>query len=279
MAQQSSGCGTGCALLLALPLLALAIAFWPVVLATLLIAVIVVLVLQHNRRQLQAMLKAAERRFSNDPCQVRGQFGVIDTISLAGELHTPRIDIRCRTLGATAAEQPAEPLCISLSPPAQQVQLRSPAGVIRWLRSGGIEPLDSLSVEAKAVTAAFECLRELAWARQALVKLDQLHHSVRDTLAKAQGNELLEAAIPQLQRAQQTFANERDIIQQAERSAADMLRKLHDFLSVPKGLRPILNLDLDPLTDRRRFADLERSFSEVVQLNDIFRQLSANDGS
>jgi hypothetical protein len=53
-----------------------------------------------------------------------------------------------------------------------------------------------------------------------------------------------------------------------------MLAKLHDFLSVPEAIRPILQFDLDQLFDPQRLVDLEQSFAEVVQLNDAFRELS-----
>jgi hypothetical protein len=53
-----------------------------------------------------------------------------------------------------------------------------------------------------------------------------------------------------------------------------MLGKLHDYLSVPEAIRPILEFDLDQLFDPHRLADLEQSFTEVVQLNDAFRQLA-----
>jgi len=64
------------------------------------------------------------------------------------------------------------------------------------------------------------------------------------------------------------------LLQQANRNAGEMLRKLHDFLSVPEGIRPILNFDFDQLFNPQRFSALKQSFSEVVLLNDAFRQLS-----
>jgi hypothetical protein len=165
-------------------------------------------------------------------------------------------------------------VCISLSPPAERLQLRSASGVANWLRGGGIAKLEDLSVEFKAVKAAMECLRERSWTNKALGKLDGLRTSVLDTLTKAKGNELLEGAIPQLQQGLDAFNGEREKLQQANRNAAEMLRKLHDFLSVPAGIRPILNFDFDQLFNPQRFSDLEQSFSEVVLLNDAFRQLS-----
>lgn len=83
-----------------------------------------------------------------------------------------------------------------------------------------------------------------------------------------------EASIPQLQQALSAFDAERQKLSQARHSTGEMLRKLHDFLSVPDGIRPILSFDLEQLFDPQRFADLERSFDEVVLLNDSFRQLS-----
>ena len=40
--------------------------------------------------------------------------------------------------------------------------------------------------------------------------------------------------------------------------------------------RPILSFDLGQLLDPQRFSALEQSFAEVVELNDAFRQLSAD---
>ncbi len=77
-----------------------------------------------------------------------------------------------------------------------------------------------------------------------------------------------------MQQALTAFEAEEYKLQQAHASAAEMLRKLNDFLSVPASIRPILNFDLDQLFAPQRFSDLEQSFSEVVLLNDAFRQLS-----
>ena len=86
--------------------------------------------------------------------------------------------------------------------------------------------------------------------------------------------QLLEVAIPQLQHCLDAFNGEREKLKQANHNAGEMLRKLHDFLSVPASIRSILTFDLDKLFASQRFSDLEQSFSEVVLLNDAFRQLS-----
>jgi hypothetical protein len=276
MAQQNTGCG--CGTLIGLAAVGFVLAYWQAFLVAALlilaIAAVVYAVLLQNQQQLLALVQAADRRVRHDPCRVRDCFGVIQSLTLAGDFQTPRIDVRCQTIQSGGGSLGSGEVCLSLSPPAERLQLHSSAGVTHWLRSGGVSKLDDLSVEAKAVKAAMECLRERDWTHQALDKLHELRSSVIDTLAKAKGNELLEAAIPQLQQALAAFNDERDKLQEANRNAAEMLRKLHDFLSVPDGMRPILTFDFDQLFDPQRFSALEQSFADVVLLNDAFRELS-----
>lgn len=134
--------------------------------------------------------------------------------------------------------------------------------------------MDDLSVKPKAIRAGMECLREHSWTRDALVKLDGLRTSLLEPLAQARGNELLEPAIPKLQQALQAFEQEKQKLEQAHHSAGEMLRKVHDFLSMPNGILPILSFDLDQLFDLERFSTLEQSFTEVVLLNEAFQELS-----
>lgn len=278
MAQQLSGCGTGCVTLLVLVAIGVGITYWPVFLllglVVLIFAVVGSAVMEANRKELKVLVEVADRRVRHEACRVRERFGVVEAISLAGDLATPRIDIRCRTIADEYDQLLEQNVQISLSPPADPKQLRTTTGINRWLDAGGIHLLAELSVEAKATGAAMECLREQAWAQEALDKLAGLRVSLVDTLTKAEGNELLEASIPLLQKALRAFEAEEEKLQQARLSASEMVRKLHDFLSVPEGIRPILSFDLDQLYDPQRFSALEQSFSEVVLLNDAFRELS-----
>lgn len=102
MAQQNNGCATGCGALLGLVALSFVLAYWQAFLmAGLLIFAIVALVyalLLQNHRQLQALVEAADRRVREAPCQVKENFGVIQSLKLAGDLQTPRVDVRCRTI-------------------------------------------------------------------------------------------------------------------------------------------------------------------------------------
>ncbi len=283
MARQSSSSASGCATLLILVAVLLLLAFWQVVVVLAVVAgalgLVIAVLLQHQHQRMRQLVQAAERRVRNDPCQLRDRFGVVEAITLGPDLTPLRIEIRCRTIHASTVDGSssllsAEPESISLSPPSDPQQLRGGSGTARWLAAGGITLLDELSVEAKAVKAAMECLRERQWTSQSIAQLEQLRRSLIDTLAKAEGNELLEPSIPQLQEALAAFGEEGRKLQQAHEQAEVMLRKLHDFLSVPAAIRPILTFDLDRLFDSHRLAELEQSFAEVVALNDAFRQLS-----
>ena len=278
MAQQNNGCGIGCGGLLALLALGFVLAYWHFCLiAAVLVAAIAAVVyaaLLHNQQQLKLLMQQVEQRFRHDPCMVQQRFGAIDSLNVAGDLYTPRINVVCRTVDSDSNERHSSVISTSISPPVERSRLRAASGVTTWLQSAGITMLDDLSVEAKAVRAAMACLKERHWTADALTKLAGLTSALVETLEKAEGNELLESAIPQLQQALTAFEAEEYKLQQAHASAAEMLRKLNDFLSVPASIRPILTFDLDQLFDPQRFSDLEQSFSEVVLLNDAFRQLS-----
>jgi hypothetical protein len=290
MADQTSGCGTGIGLLLGVFGLALALAYWPFALAALVLGVAGRLgwqiLEQQGHEQLRGLVQAADRRFRHDPCQLRGRFGLIESIALIDPMPSSEIRVHCRLIAASSDDEQlaqqappasrlvAEDVYLRLVPPADRLRLRAASGVGAMLGSAGITPLDALSVEAKAVKAAMECIRERDWSHEALARLDGLNRGLLDTLAKARGNELLEASIPRLKQALSAFAAEEQRLRQARDSADSMLAKLHDFLSVPAAIRPILQFDLDQLFDPQRLADLEQSFAEVVQLNDAFGELA-----
>ena len=274
MADQNGGSAAGCVLVLAV----LALVFWPVVLTglgvVLACALVVWVAASHRYGQLRTITEAASRRFAGDVCVVEGRYGVVRSIELQGDAAQPQIALVLDLIhdGAGGAYLKTSPR--RLSPPAVLTGLRSNAGVARFLEANGVAMVGDLAVEAKATRAALECLREVAWARDAIDQLQELHQSATETLAKAEGNELLEPSIPQLQEAIAAFETEARKLQDALEESSTMLRKLHDFLEVPEGIRPILSFDLDTLFDPQRLKDLEQSFDDVVLLNDAFRDLS-----
>ncbi len=79
--------------MIALIALGFLFAYWPLVLALVVISLVIVgvttAVMEQNKRQLQELVELASRRVRNDPCQVQKCYGVIHSISLAGDLATP----------------------------------------------------------------------------------------------------------------------------------------------------------------------------------------------
>jgi len=163
---------------------------------------------------------------------------------------------------------------LQFDPPPNVGGLRRGRRFAEFLDDSGLELVDELSVEGKAVRASLDCLEQAAWARAALQKLSGLEKDVIATLAKARGNELLEPSIPQLQQALSSFKQQREKLTQHITVSQQTSRKLYDYLAVPDGVRAIINFDLDSLIDFSAFKDLEDSFNEVVAINDAFRELN-----
>lgn len=227
-----------------------------------------------NRLQAKELADLLDKRLSQSPCNARGRIGVINSVCLAGDLRYPRIDIACTTLDRVDGAVVDSIFCISLGPISSRSLQASSNALEAWLSGGGIFLLGDLSVEAKAVRASMDCLQELEWIAGALAKLENLSRSVTQTLSKSAGNELLESSIPQLEQALASFDSEGQRLHEARQNAFDLLGKLYDFVSVPEGIRSILNFDLDQVFEGRRLEALEQSFSEVVALNNAFRDLS-----
>lgn len=291
----SSNNGGGCGLLLALFGLGLFLAYWPLFLAAgfLVISVVALAGLagawgnSQQRRRLQGVAEAAGRRFAGDICRIGERHALLEAIlpePFGAPVSTgpPRLTLQLQILEEQSPEGGAGPLQLAVRqerrglpiPPAEMGSLASMSAFARFLERQGIVMINDLAVEAKATRAALQCARERQWAQTSQQTLQQLIASTRSTLAKARGNELLEPSIPQLQQALRAFEEEWSKLQQHERQSNAMLRKLHDFLSVPEAIRPILNFDLDSLFDPSRLKDLEASFEEVVQLNEAYRTLS-----
>ena len=163
MAQQNNGCGIGCGGLLALLALGFVLAFWHFFLiAAVLVAAIAAVVyaaLLHNQQQLKLLMQQVEQRFRHDPCMVQQRFGAIDSLNVAGDLYTPRINVVCRTVGSDSNYRHSSVISTSISPPVERSRLQAASGVTTWLQSAGISLLDDLSVEAKAVRAAMATLK------------------------------------------------------------------------------------------------------------------------
>ncbi len=274
MDNQNSGCG----LILALMALGLVVAFWQVLLSGLLVVGVITLTIKlvaaHRYATLRSLVSAADQRFAGDVCRLDEHFAIVEQIRAEGSTAQPRIQILTARISKDGEDFTTTREQRSLMPPGDLNSLASNLAFSRLLQQNGIEMVNDLSVEAKAAKAAMTCIAELDWSRTAANKMNGLIRSAHGTLTKAQGNELLEPSIPQLNQALTAFRSEGQKLENYLDECSTMLRKLDDFLSVPAAIRPILSFDLDNLFDPSRFKELEASFKEVVTLNDVFRELS-----
>lgn len=293
MASRESGCGCGCAALLLLALVGLLLPLLPYILGAVLvmgllagvIALVSGVLNEQHRQRLRRIAANAERRFAGDICRIEGSYGQLQAIGVASALPVGpplRLSLQLRLLEPAPQDEPQAATALQLHDcrrdmtvtPGQLETLASSGEFGRFLRSQGITMINDLSVEARATRAAFQCLQERDWAETSQARLAEIVDSTRATLAKAGGNELLEPSIPLLQQALSNFLAEQKKLRRHRQESEVMLRKLHDFLSVPEQIRPILSFDLEGLFDPSRLQDLRASFEEVVTLNDSYRDLS-----
>lgn len=286
--------GCGCGLLLGLLALALLLPLLPYLFGLLLVTLLLALVLslpsrwieEQRRQQLRAIAAAGQDRFGGDVCRLGDRYGVLEAVhpapapSRSTQPHRLALHIRLlqpgeeQPLDADLPLQAVQEVLQLAVPPGQLGTLASTGALGRFLEGQGIARVSDLAVEARATRAALQCARERDWARGALDRLQDLLASLRGTLAKAEGNALLEPSIPQLRQALDAFEGEGGRLRRLARESDAMLRQLHDFLSVPQEIRPILNFDLDGLVDPARLEDLQASFEDVVSLNEAYRALS-----
>lgn len=229
----------------------------------------------HAAWRLGATVRAAGQPLVGRLCRYQDRFHLIEAFTSASSRSDQAwIQVSTRRLHESAGVVSAVPMVLQFDPPPDRQGLRRSQGFAEFLAASGLELVDELSVEGKAVRASLDCLEQADWAAAALRRLQGLQADVRATLAKARGNELLEPSIPQLQQALDSFDEQRDRLTQHIRISQRTSRKLFDYLAVPDGVRAIINFDLDALIDVSAFKDLEESFNEVVAINDAFRELN-----
>ena len=275
---EAAGCGVlllgGVLLLLVL----VVVAFWQQVLVLALLIGLVLAVVQGIQAQrlarLRGLVQRVELRFCGDACRDGERFARLEGIAVEPTASGPLLRLSLAGIGSEGERLELERQTRLLPAPTDLLAVASNLGFSRWLEGQGITLLSDLAVEAKAIQAALTCLEEVEWAQGALATIGELIASAETTLAKARGNELLEAAIPQLEQALESFRSEQGKLNRHDEQGRTQLRKLHDFLSVPETLRPILRFDLTTLFDPARLQGLKESFAEVVVLNDSFQALS-----
>ncbi|TGG96787.1 MAG: hypothetical protein ERJ67_00010 [Aphanocapsa feldmannii 277cV] len=254
----------------------LILTFWEELLVNVLVVLSGVLVFWMVRLafrfNLNQITKAADRQFSGHVCQFNQRYGVIKSIRVKRNRDNKasilvliiRIDGDADSRNFQYNEDTQR-----LSPPGVLGKINT-----RFLARHGIAIENDLSVESKAIKVSMECLKIVKWANKKLWEFEKILLPLEQTLAKAQGNELLEPSIPKLEKSLRVFSREASKLEKTRDSSLLKLCKIHDFFSVPADLKPILDLDVDSLLDHEDFTELEKSFEEVVRLNDAYHDLS-----
>jgi len=230
------------------------------------------------RGRLEQLVARMGAELANSPCRYRDQLGVLEGAAVRGSLFSPKVVI-VLPLFAAGSDWRRMPVEVLVLPPPRALSRFT--GARAWepyLKAAGITLLAELSVEAKATTAAVDCMRQARWSEGALERLEALLGPLLRTLENAYDNELLQPSIPQLQKARVAFEEEEQKLQEALAGSLAMLENLREFLTVPEAIRPILNFDLDGLLDPQQFNDVRRSYEEVVVLQESYRQLLEEAG-
>jgi hypothetical protein len=271
MAEQSGSKWIVLGLLICLPVL---LALWPLTLIAGLIAFGLRSLRHHRELMLQDDMAAWLSRRKGAVCRYGNRHGLVEALTLRGTVSNRELVLNLKLLEADGSGASFTPLELPLPGAASPRQAWS-AALNRQLRSLDVELLNAMAVEHQAVQTAEAWFKELTWTRTALGTLEQMEADLRQTLKLAPGNDLLEPGIPQLKEAQQRLISERQQLTAARQETLDVLRQLVDFLSVPKSVRSLLNFDPQRLHDPGRLKELRRSFQDLVMLNDVFRELSA----
>ena len=271
MAEKSGSKWIVLGLLICLPVL---LALWPLTLAAGLIAFGLRSLRQHQDQILQEDVAAWFARRKGSVCRYGNRHGLIEALTLRGTISSRELVLNLKLLEADGSGASFTPLELALPGAASPRQAWASA-LNGQLRSMDVELVNAMAVEHQAVHTAEAWFKELIWTREALSTLEQMEADLRQTLKLAPGNDLLEPGIPQLKEAQQRLISERQQLTAALQETLDVLRQLVDFLSVPKSVRSLLNFDPQRLHDPGRLKELRRSFHDLVMLNDVFRELSA----
>jgi hypothetical protein len=226
---------------------------------------------QKPEKDLEAMVSLYQSRHKGKPIQIDGQFGIFLSANLRSKSLTVLVSI---TWTAFAESNVFLTKQKEVAIPSRRRYFKSEADLYSFLHSKGLRPLDSESVEYKALDLAIECHKEIKWITDALSTISRLGGEMEKTLEQARSNRLLESSIPKLEIALSDYASEGERLSRALSSTLHMLDNVTGFLSIPEQARMILGLDIDREKHKREFSALEESFEEVASITEALGRLT-----
>lgn len=267
----NQGCLTLIGLILAIPILT---AFWPAILVLSAVGVIAYLIKAYNQQATAVGAQQWNQKYSNSICSYGDHHGSIIGLTTTSQ-----------GIAATISFLEQDGNLISLVNRDISLRVSPRAGFLsledleKCVHDSGIELTNELSVEFSAMQTALSCIEERCWSAKALEDLHQMCSDINKTLAIAEGNELLEPAIPQLRSAKDRFEEQIMLIQNAVETSRQILQDLSEFLSIPAAIRPVLSFEQAKVNQTRQLMDLKTSYENVISLNDIYRDLSSGSAT
>ena len=248
--------------------------FWPVGIVLLLAWSVKLLFSLDQEQRRKQSINEWNRRHRNDVCRIDGRVGLVLELSSPDAADHSRLELRLNLLCGTEKDACFESKSIPL-PPTHPREQSAGTYLRRRLLAAGLELPGELAVESQAVRCAEAWVKELSWVRETLSTLLRMDQDLQTTLSIAPDNALLEPSIPRLKEAQSRFRMERLQLLATVSEAEDMLRQLMEFLSVPPAVRRVMTFDSETFRKPERMKELRQSFNDVVQLNQVFLDLSA----
>lgn len=271
----------GCVLMLIAAMAALlAIVFWsyslPIIFLLSAVWIFSRIISRKKRALLQSIARINDRRHSRSICTLNGVYGRIISIELSPSDKLLLYDIHCELFSWSGTRFYATHACVNIDAKWGMESVDSTNWFILALQKRGLIVIEELSVEARAVAAAFNCLKEYTWADGAIGEATSLLGDLESTLRTARCNKLLSGSIPEMEIALVRIQREKQKLVDARSRSENYLRQIYEFLSVPSSVRAILDFDVQDFFDPASFADLERSFDELIELNNVYRDLARN---
>ena len=231
---------------------------------------------RHHHRVLAAEISAWNRRHTGAVLCVQERHGLIEQLILKPAEDSPQtvlwLQVNLLEHSTNLFQLAGHSIRLGPWQPSAhtfQAQLRG------LLKTSDIALVNEIAVEAQALRNLSQWLDQIAWSDDAIQTLKRMDREAEDTIRVAVGNPLMEDSIPQLQKAQQRYRNERSDLKTAVSEARTMARHLGDFLCIPASARRIIHFDQARISNRSRFQQLRQSFNDVVLLNQCFQDLSA----
>jgi hypothetical protein len=129
------------------------------------------------------------------------------------------------------------------------------------------------SLDYKVCSIIFQNYPEAVWADESLVKIEEAMLPLNHAYEVSLDNELLSSNTPLLKRALDALENEAKVLLEYRDEAYLAMNKCAQFLSVPHGLRNVVDYGIETLQIYSKRNEMRQSFAEVLAIKDEYEAL------